>query len=92
MTPREALELLKAEGHDDHTLWRDPEGKSYLLSRPGSDLHYLREGYIPLTKMSTMRGFLREITAHGVEPGTHLWVLMEDVNKQEGRNQEGGPV
>ena len=87
MTPRQTLEFLTANTCADHILWRDPDGSHYLLSRPGAERRYFQEGYIRFGAVRKIRGLLHEIEAEGVAHGSPLWVLMEDVNRENGRRR-----
>jgi len=84
MTPREALEFIKGDEYGDNTLWRDPTGKHYLLSRSGAERRFSQEGFIRVETVRVMRQMFGEIPSEGVVPGSPLWQLLEDMKWQEG--------
>ena len=89
MTPRETLELLMADAHPEETLWRDPDGEHYILSRPGAEQRYAQEGYTRLGTVEIVREMLQDAGQQAAGAGSVIFLLVEDVKKQDER--EGRP-
>ena len=67
----------------DHVLWRDPDGRHYVLSRPGLESELEGEGYAYFETVEAVRVQLRDMPTAGVVPGSELWTLMRDVQRYE---------
>lgn len=87
MTPSDALLLVQLGSPQNHTLWRTPDGEAYVLSPPGEHLRYFLNGFDRLTSLDVLHCQWREAVRDGVEPATMLWLLMEDVERQEAGNR-----
>ncbi len=91
MTPSEALDAIREGAFLDHTLWRDPDGETYVLSPPGVESNYFEQGFMRLERLEFLRAQLDEAVEENraVPPGQEVWWVLRDLSEQWGATDEG---
>jgi len=77
VSPQEALDLVRSDSHGRQTLWRSPDGQTYVVSRPGEDLRYFQNGF---QRLGTL-GLFRKQEREGTEGAPPYGTLVQDAER-----------
>ena len=80
MTPTELLQLLTTSLRPPGTVWRGPDGLTYVICAEGREMGYKQQGYQRLGTVAEVREATRDDVL--VRPGDTGWTVMEDLGRE----------
>lgn len=82
MTPTKALDVVLAGFFRDHTIWRDPDKPTYVLSPPGEEDQYVQQGWVRLATIGDLREYFEDIHRSSTQLDPLLGLLMHDAERE----------